>query len=137
MEGKGRKVILSTDGQKCVETYKRFNQKGQGNYFDVVILDQKMPFMTELQAAVKILEVNSHQKIIFASRYLEKTLLKVLTRLDKTIAVIEKSFSLDVLDYMISNSEMCNRLEKSNINQQEKDINEKMLEIVTVLQTPV
>lgn len=64
-------------------------------------------------------------------------MLKVLTRLDKTIAVIEKPFSLDVLDYMISNSEMCNRLEKSNINQQERDINEKMLEIMTVLQNPV
>lgn len=33
--------------------------------------------MTGLQAAVEILEVNPHQKIIFASEYLEKTLLEV------------------------------------------------------------
>ena len=55
--------------------------------------------MTGLQAAAKILEINPHQKIIFASGYLEKALLEVLTKLDKAIAVIGKPFSLDVLDY--------------------------------------
>jgi CheY-like chemotaxis protein len=137
LESKGREVITATDGRKCIDAYKRFNQNGDGNYFDVVILDQKMPFMTGLQAAVEILDVNPHQKIIFASGYLEKTLLEVLTRLDKAIAVIEKPFSLDVLDYMISNSEIFSRLEKININQQERDINEKMSEILTVLQNPI
>ena len=137
LEGKGREVITATDGRKCVDAYKRFNQNRERNYFDIVILDQKMPFMTGLQAAVEILEINPHQKIIFASGYLERTLLEVLTRLNKAIAVIEKPFSLDVLDYMISNSEIFNRLEKININQQEKDINEKMAEIMTVLQNPI
>ncbi|MGH1568221.1 MAG: hypothetical protein ACRBBZ_03370 [Nitrosopumilus sp.] len=56
----------------------------------MVILDQKMPFMTGL-----------------------------------AIAVIEKPFSLNVLDYMISNSEVFNKLEKININQQGRNINEK------------
>ena len=124
LEGKGREVITSTEGRKCVETYKRFNH-GQENYFDVIILDQKMPFMTGLQAAVKILEINPHQKIIFASGYLEKTLLEVLTRLDKAIAVIEKPFSLDVLDYMISNSEIFNRLEKSTSINKKKTLMKK------------
>ena len=137
LEGKGREVTTATDGRKCVDAYKRFNQNESENYFDVVILDQKMPFMTGLQAAVEILDVNPHQKIIFASGYLEKTLLEVLTKLNKAIAVIEKPFSLDVLDYMINNSEIFERLEKININQQERDINEKMLEIMTVLQNPI
>ena len=137
LEGKGREVTTATDGRKCIDAYKRFNQNESENYFDVVILDQKMPFMTGLQAAVEILDINSHQKIIFASGYLEKTLLEVLTKLNKAIAVIEKPFSLDVLDYMISNSEIFDRLEKININQQERDINEKMSEIMTVLQNPI
>ena len=137
LESKGREVITATDGRKCIDAYKRFNQNGKGDYFDVVILDQKMPFMTGLQTAVEIFEINPHQKIIFASGYLEKTLLEVLTRLDKAIAVIEKPFSLDVLDYMISNSDIFNKLEKININQQERDINEKMSEIMTVLQNPI
>jgi len=137
LEGKGREVITATDGRKCIDAYRRFNQKESADYFDVVILDQKMPFMTGLQAAVEILEINPHQKIIFASGYLEKTLLEVLTKLDKAIAVIEKPFSLDVLDYMINNSEIFERLEKININQQERDVNEKMTEIMTVLQNPI
>jgi len=137
LEGKGREVTTATDGRKCVDAYKRFNQNESENYFDVVILDQKMPFMTGLQAAVEILDINPHQKIIFASGYLEKTLLEVLTKLNKAIAVIEKPFSLDVLDYMINNSEIFERLEKININQQERDINEKMSEIMTVLQNPI
>jgi CheY-like chemotaxis protein len=137
LEGKGREVTTATDGRKCVDAYKRFNQNESENYFDVVILDQKMPFMTGLQAAVEILDINPHQKIIFASGYLEKTLLEVLAKLNKAIAVIEKPFSLDVLDYMINNSEIFERLEKININQQERDINEKMSEIMTVLQNPI
>ena len=137
LEGKGREVITATDGRKCIDAYKRFNQNKSVDYFDVVILDQKMPFMTGLQTAVEILEINPHQKIIFASGYLEKTLLEVLTKLDKAIAVIEKPFSLDVLDYMINNSEIFDRLERININQKERDVNEKMTEIMTVLQNPI
>ncbi|NQV39683.1 MAG: response regulator [Nitrosopumilus sp.] len=137
LESKGREVITATDGRKCVDAYKRFNHNQSENYFDVVILDQKMPFMTGLQAAVEILNINPQQKIIFASGYLEKTLLEVLTKLNKAIAVIEKPFSLDVLDYMINNSEIFERLEKININQEEKDITQKMSEIMTVLQNPI
>ncbi|MFB5625022.1 MAG: response regulator [Nitrosopumilus sp.] len=137
LEGKGKEVTTATDGRKCIDAYRRFNQNESRDYFDVVILDQKMPFMTGLQAAVEILEINPHQRIIFASGYLEKTLLEVLTKLDKAIAVIEKPFSLDVLDYMINNSEIFERLDKININQQERDINEKMTEIMTVLQNPI
>ena len=137
LEGKGREVITATDGRKCVDAYKRFNNPQSENYFDVVILDQKMPFMTGLQAAVEILNINPQQKIIFASGYLEKTLLEVLTKLNKAIAVIEKPFSLDVLDYMINSSEIFERLEKININQEERDITQKMSEIMTVLQNPI
>ena len=52
--------------------------------------------MTGLETAVEILEITPHQKITFASGYLEKTLLGVLTRLSITMAVIEKPFSLNV-----------------------------------------
>ena len=112
-------------------------KKIQKNYFDVVILDQKMPIMTGLQAAVEILNMNPQQKIIFASGYLEKTLLDVLTKLDRAIAVIEKPFSLDVLDHMISNSVIFEELEKINLNQEEKDIKQKMSEVLNVLEKQV
>jgi CheY-like chemotaxis protein len=138
LETKGYEVTPTTDGRKCVDAYKRKNSPKQNeNYFDVVILDHKMPIMTGLQAAVEILEVNPQQRIIFASGYLERTLLEVLTKLNRAIAVIEKPFSLDVLNHMINNVAIFEKLEKININQQEKEISQKMSEIMTVLQNQI
>ena len=135
LESKGKEVTVTTDGHKCVEVYKKRNSKG--DYFDVVILDQKMPIKTGLQAATEILEINPQQKIIFASGYIEKTLLEVLTKLNKAIAVIEKPFSLEVLDHMINNPEIFKKLEKITINQEEKEISDKISEIMTVLQNQI
>jgi len=138
LESKGKEVTITTDGKKCVEAYKRgINQNNGENYFDVIILDQKMPFMTGLQAAVEILNINPQQKIIFASGYLEKTLLEVLTKLDRAIAVIEKPFSLDVLEHMINSKEVFEKLDKITINQEEKDTNRKLSEIMAVLQNQI
>jgi len=138
LEAKGKEITLTTDGRKCVEAYKRkYNSQQSENYFDVVILDQKMPFMTGLQAASEILDINPQQRIIFASGYIEKTLLDILTKLNRAIAVIEKPFSLDVLEHMINNVSIFEKLEKININQQEKDIKEKVAEIMTVLENQI
>jgi len=138
LEAKGKEITLTTDGRKCVEAYKRkYNSQQSENYFDVVILDQKMPFMTGVQAAAEILDINPQQRIIFASGYIEKTLLDILTKLNRAIAVIEKPFSLDVLEHMINNVGIFEKLEKININQQEKDIKEKVAEIMTVLENQI
>ena len=138
LEAKGKEITLTTDGRKCVEAYKKkYNSQQSENYFDVVILDQKMPFMTGLQAAAEILDINPQQRIIFASGYIEKTLLDTLTKLNRAIAVIEKPFSLDVLEHMINNVAIFEKLEKININQEEKDIKEKVAEIMTVLENQI
>ncbi|MCV0400691.1 MAG: response regulator [Nitrosopumilus sp.] len=138
LESKGKEITVTTDGRKCVEAYKKKSDESNNkNYFDVVILDQKMPIMTGLQAAIEILNINPQQKIIFASGYLEKTLLEALEKLNKAIAVIEKPFSLDVLDNMINNKELFENLEKITINQEERDISRKVSEIITVLQNQI
>ncbi len=138
LEAKGKEITLTTDGHKCVEAYKKkYNSQQSENYFDLVILDQKMPFMTGLQAAVEILNINPQQRIMFASGFIEKTLLDILSKLNRAIAVIEKPFSLDVLEHMINNITIFEKLEKMNINQQEKDIKQKVSEIMTVLQNQI
>lgn len=138
LDAKGKEITITTDGNKCVEAYKRkYNSQQSENYFDLVILDQKMPFMTGLQAAVEILKINPQQRIMFASGYIEKALLDILSKLNKAIAVIEKPFSLDVLEHMINNITIFEKLEKMNINQQEKDIKQKVSEIMTVLQNQI
>jgi len=135
LELKGRQVMTVKDGQECLKVYKREHNHQLENYFDVVILDQKMPNMTGLEAAVEILKVNPHQRIIFASGYLEKTLLDALTRLNKAIEVIEKPFSLDALDNMINNTTIFDKLEGINIRQEEMDITEKLSQVLTILKT--
>jgi CheY-like chemotaxis protein len=76
LESKGRDVITDTDGRKCIDAYKRFNLNGHENYFDVVILDQKMPFMTELRKVVEILEIFLTKKIFLHQVILKKHYLK-------------------------------------------------------------
>ncbi len=93
--------------------------------------------MTGLQAASEILSINPQQRIIFASGYIEKTLLDILTKLNRAIAVIEKPFSLDVLEHMINNVTIFEKLEKININQQERNNKQKVAEIMTVLQNQI
>ena len=129
-----RQVVTVEDGQKCVEIYKREHSHHKlENYFDVVILDQKMPKMTGLQAAMEILKINPRQRIIFASGYLEKTLLESLTRLNKAIEIIEKPFSLETLDNIINKTTILEKLEKINIRQEEKDISKKLDDAMTIL----
>ncbi|NNM35793.1 MAG: response regulator, partial [Nitrosopumilus sp.] len=53
------------------------------------------------------------------------------------IAVIEKPFSLDVLDHMINNSEIFEKLEKITINQEERGVSQKVSEIMTVLENHI
>jgi len=131
-----RHVITVEDGQKCLEVYKKeYNHHQLENYFDVVILDEKMPKMTGLQAAVEILKINPQQRIIFASGYLEKTLLESLTTLNKAIEVLEKPFLLEALDNMINKSTIFEKLEKINIRQEEKKISEKLADAMEVLKT--
>ena len=63
--------------------------------------------------------------------------MEILTKLDKAIAVIEKPFSLDVLDHMINNTEVFEKLDKITINQEEKEMSQKISEIMTVLQNQI
>ena len=135
LESKGKETALTTDERKCIGTYKKdFADNNSKNSFDLVILDQKMPFMTGLQAATEILKINPQQRILFASGYLEKTSLEILSRLDIAIAVIEKPFSSDVLNHMVDNTAMFEKLEKVNINQTGKEIDEKITKAMTVIQ---
>jgi len=138
LEAKGKEITVTTDGRKCVKTYKINNNSNQlENYFDIVIRDQKMPFMTGLQAAIEILKINPRQKIIFASGHVEKTLLDALTQLETAIPVIEKPFALDVLEHMINNTEIFKKLDKLSSNQEEKDTSQKLSEILNILENQI
>ena len=98
LETKRKKIPTFTDGLKCVYIYKKSVSTSE-DYSNVIILNQKMLFMTICFVNSKY---NPHQKIIFVSSHLEKILLEVLIKLNRAIIVIEKLFLLNVLDHMIN-----------------------------------
>jgi CheY-like chemotaxis protein len=113
---RGHEVILTSDGEECLEVYlyrRPQQQQLQGSqegkhddgkknsssfsYFDVVILDYKMPKKDGLQVAKEILSIDPEQRIIFASAYVKKTLEESVKELKRVVELMQKPFSKSAL----------------------------------------
>jgi CheY-like chemotaxis protein len=103
---RGHKVILTSDGEECLEVYhQRYLQQHQEephegkttSYFDVVILDYKMPRKDGLEVAKEILDINPEQRIIFASAYVKETLEESVKQLKRVVELMQKPFSISAL----------------------------------------
>lgn len=131
-----RHVITAENGQKCLEIYQKEHAYSKTNhledYFDVVILDHNMPVLNGLQTAIEILKINPHQRIIFASGYIEKIVSESLMQFNKAIEVIKKPFSIEALDDMINNKTLLDKLEEINSNQKES-VSEKFSNAMTII----
>jgi CheY-like chemotaxis protein len=73
--------------------------------FDVVILDYKMPKKDGLQVAKEILDMNPEQRIIFASAYVQETLVESVKELKKVVELMQKPFSMSALIDTVENKE--------------------------------
>jgi CheY-like chemotaxis protein len=57
LQGRGHEVTITRNGIECHRTYKQFTKQSDGEikqYFDLVILDQKMPGMDGIDTAKEI-----------------------------------------------------------------------------------
>ena len=124
-------VVTVKDGKKCIDVFKTETTVNTKDYFDIVILDQKMPNMTGVEAAKEILKINPEQRIIFASGDLEKSLRQSISELGRLVEVIEKPFLVEELESMIKQTSVLEKLE--NINSQQKTDEDKIGEGVMVL----
>ena len=124
-------VVTVKDGKKCIDVFNTETTVHSKDYFDIVILDQKMPNMTGVEAAKEILKINPEQRIIFASGDLEKSLRQSISELGKLVEVIEKPFLIEDLESMIKQTSILEKLE--NINSQQKTDEDKIGEGVLVL----
>jgi CheY-like chemotaxis protein len=112
----GHKVILTSDGEECLMVYRQKLQEHQEHhhhkentsslsYFDVVILDYKMPKKDGLQAAKEILDINPEQRIIFASAYVRETLVESVKELKRVVELMQKPFTMSALVDTVENRE--------------------------------
>ena len=97
---RGHIVIVTASGKDCLKTY---NEKLQDiklhsdpiehvQPFDVVIINHKIPKLKGLGVAKKILAVNPHQRIIFASAYPKRHIERLSTTIKTKCRSIEQTF---------------------------------------------
>lgn len=111
---RGHEVILTSNGEECLNVYRQKFQERQQRYHDdqisssypdVVILDYRMPKKDGMQVAKEILQVNPEQRIIFASAYVMQTLVESVKELKRVVELMQKPFSMSALVDTVENTE--------------------------------
>lgn len=102
---RGHEVMITSNGIGCQTIFRQYTIK-TGDivrpYFDIVILDQKMPFMDGVETAKEILFLNPKQKIIFITGNPQSVLQK-LPQLPGNILVMKKPFTIQELLLAVEN----------------------------------
>ena len=121
LEDNGHKVTVSNNGDECVKIYRiesENNKKSDDHQspFDAVILDYQMPLKNGLETAKEILEMNSHQRIIFASGFVQETFFESIKSLKQITEIMKKPFHLQALIDTLEDKEIYQKLEKLNVD---------------------
>jgi len=124
LERANHEVTTTQNGEECLEAYYQEYKKAQSETgdlgitspFDVVVLDYKMPKKNGLETAKEIISLNPSQRIIFASAYVQDTIVDSVKVLGKIIEVIKKPFPLSEFVDQIENKNIFSELEKLNVN---------------------
>jgi CheY-like chemotaxis protein len=111
LRAKGHEVNLTTNGRQCLDEY-----QSEPGHYDVVILDHRMPIMDGYDAALGILEINPHQRIIFASAYVQETLADLIKESGIIAEILTKPFEIDVLTDTVEDSSIYRKLQELQVN---------------------
>jgi CheY-like chemotaxis protein len=124
LQDKGHVVVHTTNGEDCLKVYHNEFQimtlhsdpKEHIQPFDAAILDYNMPRMNGLEVAKEILAVNPHQRIIFASAYLQDMLIESLRQLNQIVEILNKPFSEQELIDTVEDKSIYSELKELNLN---------------------
>ena len=120
LETKGHSVITCKDGEQCLKVYLIESEQQVADSFtspfDAVVLDYQMPEKNGIEVAKRILAVNPHQRIIFASGYIQETFLDSIKQLGQITEIMQKPFSLQALVDTIEDKDIYSQLEKLNVD---------------------
>ena len=108
LEKYGHKVIVTKDGEECLQRYKDEKKKNEYKMlgkspFDVVVLDQSMPKKTGKEVANEILKTTPNQRIIFASAYALGGENEMAIDFKENVEFLQKPFSLTKLIRQVGN----------------------------------
>ena len=108
LEKEGHKVVITKDGEECLQKYKdekkkNMNKSQAEDPFDVVVLDQSMPKKTGKQVADEILKSTPNQRIIFASAYALGSDNSLTENFKEKVEFLQKPFSLKKLVRQVGN----------------------------------
>jgi len=108
LEKEGHKVVITKDGDECLQKYKdekkkNMNKSQAEDPFDVVVLDQSMPKKTGKQVADEILKSTPNQRIIFASAYALGSDNSLTENFKEKVEFLQKPFSLKKLVRQVGN----------------------------------
>jgi len=108
LEKEGHKVVITKDGEECLQKYKdekkkNMNKSQAEDPFDVVVLDQSMPKKTGKQVADEILKSTPNQRIIFASAYALGSDNTLTENFKEKVEFLQKPFSLKKLVRQVGN----------------------------------
>ena len=133
LENFDHQVDITNDGDECLDLYisemnnvERYavEDEGKKSPYDAVILDYQMPKLNGLETARQILEINSEQRIIFASAFVESTLVDSIKHLKLIVETLQKPFALKSLLDTLEDKEIYSQLQKLNVNIQNlKELN--------------
>jgi CheY-like chemotaxis protein len=107
LEYKGHEVTVTSDGDKCLDAYKHSLAsagKSAISYYDLVILDYRMPKKDGVQVAQEILSLVPDQRILLATAYVQDLSISRLQEIPATRAVelIQKPFEFDAFLQAVS-----------------------------------
>ena len=105
LEQRNHQVTLTDNGEECLKIYHeelqgikyKTNATEHIQPFDTVILDYKIPKINGIEVAKEILAINSHQRIIFASAYVNDILVYSVQQLNQPVELLQKPFGQDEL----------------------------------------
>lgn len=120
LETEGHSVITCKDGEQCLKIYLIESEQqivdSSTSVFDAVVLDYQMPEKNGIEVAKGILAINPHQRIIFASGYIQETFLDSIKQLGQITEIMQKPFSLQALVDTIEDKDIYAQLEKLNVD---------------------
>jgi len=91
LEGEGHKVIVTSNGEECLQVYKRNSAA-----FDILILDYRMPVKDGGIVLQEVLTTKPNQKVLVASAYSSDWLHRLNLNPDN-VKVLQKPFELQFL----------------------------------------